>query len=275
MSSKEPFRHIPDLELITYFAENNRSFFSSVSPWSKIAALLLLVILVTVVRSLVVLLGLYCAIVVVCIFSKLPFRKILFWYTLPALFVISLVGIIAWGEPGNPVITIPFLGFTLMLTDAGLLLIGVLLVKAFIVVTFSFFFLMTTRYNHIAGIIDRLFPDPLNQIFLLAYRFLFLTIAMTESLLKAVRSRGGGLIRSIRIQGTIFAQVFALTFIRSLDRAGRVHDAMVARGYRGTYTTGQTIPCPSKAGIAFILIAALGTIGIAATAGALPAGAFL
>jgi len=275
MSSKEPFRHIPDLELITHLAENNRSVFSDVSPWSKLAALILVVILVTVVRSFPVLVVLYCAILCLCLIAQLPVRKIVLWYALPVLFVLSLVGIIAWGEPGTPVFTFTVAGLSATLTDAGILLVGVLLVKALIVITFSLFFLMTTRYNHIAGIIDRVFPDPLNQIFLLTYRFLFLTIAMTGSLLKAVRSRGGGLVRSIRVQGRIFAQVFALTFIRSLDRAERVHDAMAARGYRGTYTTGQAIPRPSPAGMAFIILATLGTITIAAIAVSLPGGVIL
>lgn len=254
--------HIPDLELITHYAENTRSIFSGVSPWSKVVSLILLVILVTVLRSLTLLLLLYSAIVTACVLARLPLKKILLWYTLPVLFVISLVGLLAWGEPGNPVFSWSFIGIPLVLTDAGLLLIGVLLIKALIVVTFSIFFLMTTRYNHIAAVIDRIFPDPLNQIFLLSYRFLFLTIGMTAALLKAVRSRGGGLIRSIRIQGQIFAQVFALTFIRSLDRADRVHAAMAARGYHGSYATAQEIPAPSFAGMVFLAAAAAGTIFI-------------
>jgi len=273
--SSEPFAHIPDLALITHFAENTRSVFSEVSPWSKAAALVLIVVLITVLRSFGELLLLYGVALSVCVLARLPLRKILLWCTLPVLFVLSLVGFIAWGEPGNPVFSVNPAGFTLTMTDAGLLLIGVLILKALIIVTFSLFFLMTTRYNYIAAIIDRLFPDPLNQIFLLSYRFLFLTIGTTASLLKAVRSRGGGLIRSIRIQGQIFAQVFALTFIRSLDRADRVHAAMAARGYQGRYATAQEIPAPSTAGIILLLAAATGTLWIAWTTGISSQGGFL
>jgi len=245
-----------------------------VSPWGKVAVLIMLIVLVTVLRSFPMLLLLYLATIAVCMIARLPLRKIFLWYTLPVLFVLSLVGIIAWGEPGTPVLTFPLFGFTPTLTDSGLLLVGLLLVKALIVVTFSFFLLMTTRYNHVAGIIDRIFPDPLNQIFLLSYRFLFLTIDMTGSLLKAVQSRGGGIIHSFRVQGSIFARVFALTFIRSLDRAERVHAAMNARGYRGTYTTTQAIPVPSTPGLVLLLLASIGTIGIATAALLAPAGVF-
>lgn len=265
--SSEPFAHIPDLELITHYAENTRSLFSEVSPWSKAATLVLLVILITVIRSPLLLFLLYGAMITACVIARLPLRKILLWYTLPVLFVISLVGLIAWGEPGNPVFAFTLAGFTLTMTDAGLLLIGVLLIKALIVVTFSIFFLMTTRYNYIAAIIDRIFPDPLNQIFLLSYRFLFLTIGMTGSLLKAIRSRGGGVIRSIRIQGRIFAQVFALTFIRSLDRAERVRAAMAARGYQGIYATAQEVPGPSVPALVLLTLATIFTIWMVITTG--------
>jgi cobalt/nickel transport system permease protein len=97
--------------------------------------------------------------------------------------------------------------------------------------------------------IYRLFPEPLDQIFLMAYRFLFLTLAMTGSMLKAVRSRGGGLIRSVRLQGKLFAEVAGLVFIRSFERAERVHKAMIARGYHGagSFSARTKIPSPGFA----------------------------
>jgi cobalt/nickel transport system permease protein len=76
----------------------------------------------------------------------------------------------------------------------------------------------------------------------MAYRFLFLTLAMTASILKAVRSRGGGLMRSVRMQGRLFAEIFAIVFIRSFERSERVHKAMAARGFSGAYGTAVEIP---------------------------------
>jgi len=105
---------------------------------------------------------------------------------------------------------------------------------------------MTTRYEHFSALIYRLFPTPLDQIFLMAYRFLFLTIAMTGSVLKAVRSRGGGLIRSVRMQSKMFAEVAGLVFIRSFEQAERVEKAMISRGYaNGTYRTIVVVPSPT------------------------------
>ncbi len=171
-----------------------------------------------------------------------PLKKLFAWYALPAVFVLSFVGILAWSEPGHAIISFTLAGMPFMLTDNGIMLIALLLLKALTVVTWSLFFLMTTRYEHFAAMIYRIFPTPLDQIFLMAYRFLFLTLAMTASILKAVRSRGGGLIQSVRMQGRLFAEIFALVFIRSFERSERVHKAMVARGFSGSYGTAVEIP---------------------------------
>ena len=248
MSATMISQHIPDLDLITSYAERENSFFSKVSPWTKLGGLVLVILLITLTRNLAICSVLYLAILAMYYLAGMPVKKLFAWYSLPVIFVLSLVGLLAWSEPGTPVFSFAVAGFTVALTDNGLLLIFTLLLKALISVTYSLFFLMTTKYEHFAGMISRIFPSPLDQIFLMAYRFLFLTLAMTGSMLKAVRSRGGGLVHSIRMQGRIFAEVFALVFIRSFERAERVHKAMIARGYRGTFGAGTTIPRPGLSG---------------------------
>lgn len=242
MSTASLSDHIPDLNLITYYAEKKQSGFTRLSPWTKFAFLILIILLVTLTNNIAVLFVLYLVILLAYAAAHLPVRKLFGWYTMPVVFVLSLVGIMAWSEPGNPVISFAVAGFPFVLTDKGILLVLTLLLKALIVVTYSFLFLMTTRYMYFSAMISRIFPTPLDQIFLMAYRFLFLTLAMTGSILKAVRSRGGGLIHSIRMQGRIFADVFALVFIRSFERSERVHKAMIARGFSGTYGTATGIP---------------------------------
>ncbi|MFA5268000.1 MAG: energy-coupling factor transporter transmembrane component T [Methanoregula sp.] len=254
MSSTSLSPHIPDLDLITYYAEKGDSIFSRVSPWTKGCLLFFIVLLVTVSRSLVLLFGLYLVVLLLYLLAGLPAGKLAYWYTLPALFVISLVGIMMWNEPGIPLFSWTSGVFTLTLTDNGALLVVTLLIKALITVTFSLFFLMTTRYQHFAGIISRIFPEPLDQIFLMAYRFIFLTLAMTSSLLKSIKSRGGGLMHSLRMQGRLFAGVFALIFIRSFERGERVHKAMISRGFSGSYPLSGEVPRPAPAeyGLLFV-----------------------
>jgi cobalt/nickel transport system permease protein len=249
--------HIPDLDLITTYAERQTSFFSRVSPWTKFFMLILIVLMLTISRNLIILAALYAIILLVYWQAGLPVKKLIQWYTMPVVFVLTLVGILAWTEPGTAVLTISLPVIRLTLTDNGVLLVATLLLKALISISFSLFFLMTTRYEYFSGMIYRLFPEPLDQIFLMAYRFLFLTLAMTGSMLKAVRSRGGGLIHSIRMQGKLFAEVAGLVFIRSFERAERVHKAMIARGYHGagSYSARTAIPSPGLAEYGILTLA--------------------
>ena len=242
MSATSLSDHIPDLNLITYYAEKRQSFFSRISPWTKFALLILIVLLVTLTRDILILGVLYCIVLGAYAGARLPVRKLFAWYTLPVIFVLSLAGIMAWTEPGNAVISFSVAGMPFVLTDNGIMLLVILLLKALIVVTYSLFFLMTTRYQHFSAMIYRIFPYPIDQIFLMAYRFLFLTLAMTSSILKAVRSRGGGLIHSLRVQGRLFAEIFALVFIRSFERSERVHKAMISRGFSESYSTAVEVP---------------------------------
>src|SRR5512137_1062046 len=254
MSSTPLSPYIPDLDLITYYAENGNSLFSRVSPWTKGCLLFFIVLLVTVSRGLVLLLGLYFVVLLLYLVARLPAGKLVRWYTLPVIFVLSLVGLMMWNEPGIPLFSWTIGNFTLGLSDNGLLLVVTLLIKALITVTFSLFFLMTTRYQHFVGIISRIFPAPLDQIFLMAYRFLFLTLAMTAAMLKSVRSRGGGLVHSLRMQGPIFAGVFALVFIRSFEQGDRVHKAMNARGFTGSYPLSGEVPRPGIAECGLLVV---------------------
>jgi cobalt/nickel transport system permease protein len=107
--------------------------------------------------------------------------------------------------------------------------------------TASLLLLMTTRYAHLSTMIHRIFPYPVDQIFLLSYRFLFVTMDMMNSMIRALKSRGGGLIKGMIRQSQTFAEIFALIFIRSYDRAERVSKAMEARGYNGTYITATEV----------------------------------
>jgi cobalt/nickel transport system permease protein len=90
--------------------------------------------------------------------------------------------------------------------------------------------------------IYRVFPSPVDQVFLMSYRFIFITLNMLDCMMKALTSRGGGLLKSALKQSKMFAELFALTMIRSYDRAERVNKAMEARGFSGKYVASTKVP---------------------------------
>ena len=194
----------------------------------------------------ILILGIYWA-------SGSPVKKLFQWYLLPVMFVLSLVILLMWREPGHPLMSLWISGMSITLTDNGLLLVFRLLLKALISMTFSMFFLMTTRYAYLSTMIYRVFPSPIDQIFLMSYRFIFITLKMVNAMMKALKSRGGGLIKGMTRQSQMFAEIFALVFIRSYDRAERVNKAMEARGYSGKYIAATGIPRIGNAEYAFMM----------------------
>lgn len=206
------------------------------------AGLVAIVLFVTVVQSILPLIALYLAILAVYWRSGLPVKKLFQWYLLPAVFVLSLVFLLMWNEPGRPIFSLGFFKMSLSLTDNGLMLVVALLLKALISMTYSLLFLMTTRYAYLSAMIYRIFPSPLDQVFLMSYRFIFITLKMVASMMKALKSRGGGLIKGMTHQSQLFAEIFALVFIRSFDRAEKVNKAMESRGYSGKYVAATGIP---------------------------------
>jgi len=240
MSELSP--HIPDIDLITFYSEKSASIFSRISPWTKALMLVLIIFFISIEKSLLLAVCLYLVVFALYGLSGLPIKKLFQWYMMPIIFILSLVLILMWNEPGNPIISVGQPYFSLILTDNGLKLLLTLIFKSLASVTYSLFFLMTTRYDHFSVIIYRVFPSPVDQIFLMSYRFIFITLKMIKSMLKALRSRGGGLLKSARRQSKMFAEVFALTLIRSYDRADRVNKAMEARGFNGKYVASTRIP---------------------------------
>jgi cobalt/nickel transport system permease protein len=240
MSELSP--HIPDLDLITFYSEKGTSLFSRISPWTKAFMLVFIILFVSIDKSLILAVCLYLIVLALYYLSGLPIKKLFQWYAMPFIFVLSLVLILMWNEPGTPIFSLSVPYFSLTLTDNGLLLLLKLVFKSLASVTYSLFFLMTTKYNYLSAMIYRVFPSPIDQIFLMSYRFIFMTLKMVESMIKALRSRGGGLLKSARRQSKMFAEVFALTMIRSYDRADRVNKAMEARGFNGKYIAATRIP---------------------------------
>jgi len=253
MTRSQASGHIPDLDLITYYSENGRSTLSMVSPWTKLTALIAIIVFLTTVQSVELLVALYALVLMLYWRCDLPLKKLFDWSSLPVLFVLSLVIILMWREPGMPLFSLDAPWVSLTLTDNGLLLVTRLLLKALISMTSSLLFLMTTRYAHLFAMIDRIFPSPINQIFLMSYRFLFITLGMVNSMIRAFKSRGGGFIKSMSRQSQTFAEIFALVFIRSYDRAERISKSMESRGYSGTYKTATEVQPMRSIEYAFLL----------------------
>lgn len=255
MSRRSYSRHIPDFRLVTHYGESGTSMVHACNPWTKAGLLIAVVALATILTDLVLLVVLLVLTVAVYRLARLPLGVLLGWYTLPAMFVVTLTLLFVFTEPGEEV-----LGWTLgdtriSVTDNGLVLIAKLLLRALAVVTFSLTAFMTTRYGQISGIAHRILPRALATMFLLSYRFLFVTSDEVTDVLDAMHARNGGLVKGVTRQSRLFAGIFGHAFIHAFERAERISKAMESRGFTGEFPMTDRLPRLSAGGVAVLAVA--------------------
>jgi cobalt/nickel transport system permease protein len=72
--------HIPDLNLITFYAQNRQTVFSRVSPWTKLSLLVLVIVFITIMKNIFLIAGLYTLVLLVYRGAGLPVKKLFAWY---------------------------------------------------------------------------------------------------------------------------------------------------------------------------------------------------
>ena len=225
--------HVPDPRLITAFAERRSGPLHRVNPWTKVGIVGALVFAVTVIDRAALLAGLYGSVLVIYGLANLPFRRLIGWYTLPMLFIVSVAGPLAFLEPGVPIggaLATPLGG--LSVTWAGLVLFLELSCRSLTVVTFGLTASMTTKYGDVAYLLGQLLPRPIDQIALLAYRFTFVMLETLEDLLKAALSRGANF-SEFWSNKRLYARILGMTMLSAIEQSERLVKSMEARGYDG------------------------------------------
>ncbi|HUU07796.1 MAG TPA: energy-coupling factor transporter transmembrane component T [Thermoplasmata archaeon] len=245
-------KHVPDIRLITHYAEGTDSVIHRVNPWTKAAMLFFIVALVTVVMDFIILAVIYMFALGFYTAAKLPLKLLVGWYFLPLVFVLTLVIMFVFTEPGTEIARMTLGPLVIAVTDNGLVLVAKLVIRALAVVTFSLAVFMTISYRHVVYIARRSMPGPLATMFLLTYRFLYVTSDEMTDLLDAVHSKNGNMVRGVLRQTRMFAGIFAHTFIHAFDRADRVSKAMEARGFTGDFPIVERVSAPRAREIAVV-----------------------
>jgi cobalt/nickel transport system permease protein len=168
-----------------------------------------------------------------------------------------------FNEPGNDLLRVEIGGVSLGVTDGGVLLLLKLVLRALAVVTLSLAVVMTTKYQQIAYLAHRTMPGPLATVFLLSYRFLFVTTDEVTDILDAMHARNGNMLKGFSTQTRLFAGIFGLGFVHAFERAERISKAMESRGFTGELPAAESVGRPSAAGYALV-VATLTIVAVAA-----------
>jgi cobalt/nickel transport system permease protein len=131
----------------------------------------------------------------------------------------------------------PF-GWTLTVTDEGLILFVAVVVKAWLSVMLSGLLVATTRFTDLLYAMRSFHvPAVLTTTISFMYRYLFVLTdeAMRLQTARAARSAGPG--RSVWWRGRVLGGMIGSLFVRSYERSERIYAAMLSRGFAGEVRT--------------------------------------
>jgi cobalt/nickel transport system permease protein len=131
----------------------------------------------------------------------------------------------------------PF-GFTLTITDAGLVVFATVVLKAWLSVMVSGLMVATTPFPDLLQAMRSLHvPAVLTATISFMYRYLFVLVdeAMRLQTARAARSVGTG--RTVWWRARVLGRMIGSLFIRSYERSERIYAAMLARGFAGEVRT--------------------------------------
>jgi cobalt/nickel transport system permease protein len=148
----------------------------------------------------------------------------------------------------------------LRITTEGAMVLGSVSFKAVLCLLMLNVLVMTTA---IADLLDALtalkMPPLLVAILNSMYRYLGVLINEFETMRRAALSRN--LLNNRRWQRLIIGNTMGSLFIRSYERGERIHQAMLARGYRGIAAIAKEQPLQRIDRIALLLMMTLVSVG--------------
>ncbi len=128
----------------------------------------------------------------------------------------------------------------LALSRRGVDLMALTTLKCNAIIMLLMALLATMSAAALGAALERLrFPAKLTFLFLFAYRYIHVAAAEWRTLKNAARLRGFAPRTDMHSYRTIGC-LLGMTFIRSYDRAGRVHEAMLLRGFAGHFQSLAT-----------------------------------
>lgn len=240
------------------------NFFSSWDARCKIISLLAFSLCAVFTNTLYVLLGEVGVVFFVLFIAHIPIRLI--WRRLLAvtpflLFMVIFLMLTAPSGESNITIVFEYMG-SISLNCEALETAMRLCIKAVIVVSIMPLIVDTSPYAVTVMALRSVgIPESISQMLLLGYRYIFVFRDEAARMYRSMVLRGFSPrtdMRTLRIIGSFVAMIF----VRSYERTQRIHDAMVARGYRGAFPVTVEFKAAPRDVIITIFWISLGFLGM-------------
>lgn len=204
---------------------------STIHRWAvkpKLLSLMALMFAIALVRHLTMIPAVLAIVILLYLYSGLPWQYLLRRLTYPGFFIVAMVGLLPWiaGE------TILWEWTIFALRLEGLQTAVLIMGRFLAILTTSFILLGTTPFLDMLKALRSLgLPPLLMDMTLLTYRYLFDIANQLATMRQAMQLRGHGLLsQTVQRRWGWLAALFGSLLLRSYERSQRVYKAMRLRG---------------------------------------------
>ncbi|MFZ5452867.1 MAG: cobalt ECF transporter T component CbiQ [Thermodesulfobacteriota bacterium] len=214
-------------------------------PRGKVVVAALFAVLIAVAQTyLVVVAGLALALICLAL-ARLPWKKVFARLLMVNTFIFFLWLVLPLTYPGEAVWRLG----PLAVTREGLLYTGLITLKSNAIIIALIALIATVPVVTLGQALhDLRLPDKLCHLLLFTYRYLYVFELEFQRLVQAMKIRGfkpGTNLHTYRS----YAYLAAMLLVRSYDRADRVFQAMLCRGFRGTFYSLRTFSWQRQDGV--------------------------
>ncbi len=213
------------------------SFVHRLDPRGKVLFFLPLVVLVnlTPIGLGPIFVGYLALLVVIALAARVPLGYLAKRLLLVLPFVLVIILFIPFLTPGEAVWRPSLGGLEFSVTREGLRTATNVLAKAMLCALALFLLASTTRFDHLLRALEALWvPRIILLILSFLYRYLFILIEQAQQMKRARDARS---VHPRRLQLRAAGGIAGVLFLRTYERAERVYEAMLARGFDGEIRT--------------------------------------
>jgi len=219
-----------------------RGFLQRVDPRAKLVGLLVLLVSAGLLHSIVTLVVMYAGTVVVAAASRLPLgffvRRV--WLFIPVFtLVAALPATFSFVTPGHLVWTTwTWHGAPVGITAQGLTAVGLVVSRVAVSISLVLLLTLTTPWIKLLAALRAVgVPRVFIVVIGMAYRYIFLLLSAVIEMYEARKVRTLGMTRHDRAARQFVSATAGALFGKASTLSEEVHQAMVARGYRGDART--------------------------------------
>ncbi len=161
--------------------------------------------------------------------SRIPLHFVYRSLKFPALFIFTIIVVMAFTVQGMPLVEIWYISVTMEGLEIG----SLIFLRAIASLILAFLMLATSRFDEIIKAMYSLkIPNIMVQMISFSYRYIFVLLEELFTMKRAMYTRGFKM-KLNQYSLNVLGNMIGMLLVKSYDRGERVYRSMISRGYTG------------------------------------------